>query len=272
MSKYALEVIRTEAAQPDPGAPPLLLVHGSYCGAWVWQEHFQPYFARRGLSSTAFSFRGHGHSEGRRRLHTFGVCDYVADLEEVAATLGRPPVIIAHSLGAKVVQRYAEEHPVEAVVFLAPVSPRGALGSAINLAAEAPVLWMQLWAAQTMGLNLVDQDLLGRSLFSDALPPDQRRRHTARFQPESSRVALEMGLQSAWPTLTRPITPSLVVGGDQDLLIPLRELEHTAAVFRADLQVVSGANHLLMLDTCWKGVADRVLAWLDSQVAQRRAA
>jgi len=271
MSQHTLEVIRTEATAPGRH-PPVLFVHGSYCGAWVWREHFLPYFAERGVGSTAFSFRGHGHSEGRRSLHLLGVEDYVADLAQVAGTLEAPPLVVAHSLGAKVVQRYAERHPVAGVVFLAPVSPRGALGSAISLATGAPLLWMQLLCAQTLGIDAVDPVLLGRSLFSADLEPAARERYARRFQPESSRVALEMGLQGAWPSLTRPITPSLVIGGDQDLLIPLLELETTAATFQADLQVIPGANHLLMLDTCWKVVADRVLAWVGAQAALDRAA
>lgn len=27
---------------------PLLFVHGAYSGAWVWDQHFLPYFAKQG--------------------------------------------------------------------------------------------------------------------------------------------------------------------------------------------------------------------------------
>jgi pimeloyl-ACP methyl ester carboxylesterase len=119
-----------------------------------------------------------------------------------------------------------------------------------------------------MGIDMVDPGLLGRSLFSPGLDAETRARYTSRFQPESSRVALEMG----WPAPVRPITPSLVIGGDRDLLIPVDELKRTAAAFRSELQVVAGANHLLMLDTCWQDVAERVLAWVDAGLQGRRVA
>jgi pimeloyl-ACP methyl ester carboxylesterase len=271
MSEHALEVITTEAR--DPGSrPPILFIHGSYCGAWVWQEHFIPYFAERGYSSTALSFRGHGKSHGARALHQFGVSDYVSDVEEVAAGLARPPIVIAHSLGAKVAERFVENHPVAGVILLAPASPFGVLSSTIHVAAAAPMLWWQLALAQTMGAKSLDLGLLGRALFSADLEEAKRKHYAARFQQESSRVALEMTLRSYWPCNPRAMRSSLVIGGDRDLLIPLQELKRTAAVFQSELQVVPGANHLLMLDTCWKDVADRALSWIDTQEALSRAA
>jgi pimeloyl-ACP methyl ester carboxylesterase len=271
MSEYALEVISTEA-RVESSRPPILFVHGSYCGAWVWQEHFIPYFAERGYASTALSFRGHGKSEGARALHQFGIADYVADLEQVAQRLGRPPIVVAHSLGAKVVERFVEDNPVAGVVLLAPASPFGVLTSSISAAAAAPVLWWQLVCAQTWGTNVVDVGLLGRTLFSTELGEEQRQRYASRFQPESSRVAVEMTLRSYWPCSPRAMRSCLVIGGDADLLIPVLELKRTAQVFNAELQVLPGANHLLMLDTCWRDVADRTLAWIETQETLSRAA
>jgi pimeloyl-ACP methyl ester carboxylesterase len=271
MSEYALEVITTEAR--DPGSrPPILFLHGSYCGAWVWQEHFIPYFAERGYGSTALSFRGHGKSKGARSLHQFGVSDYVADVEAVASKLERPPIVIAHSMGAKVAERFVENHPVAGVILLAPASPFGVLSSTIRVAAAAPVLWWQLAWSQALGAKTVDMALLGRTLFSTDLEEEKRTHYASRFQQESSRVALEMTLRSYWPCNPRAMRSSLVIGGDRDVLIPLQELERTAAVFQSELQVLPGVNHLLMLDTCWKDVADRALAWIDAQESLGRAA
>ena len=271
MREYPLEVISTPASDAA-SRPPVLFVHGSYCGAWVWQEHFIPYFAERGYGSTALSFRGHGESKGKRSLHQFGISDYVADVEQVARGLSRPPIVIAHSLGAKVAERFAETNPVAGVILLAPASPFGVLTSSLHAAASAPLLWWQLCWAQTLGVDAVDPGLVADALFSPELEPEKRLRYAARFQPESSRVALEMTLRSYWPCNPRAMRSSLVIGGDRDLLIPLAELERTAAVYQSELRVVRGANHLLMLDTCWKAVADQVLSWIETQEVLGRAA
>src|SRR5205823_4564509 len=81
--------------------PPVLFVHGTGCGAWIW-ERWQTYFADRGYATTAVSLRGHGRSKGSYRSAT--VSDYVADVRQVLATFHDPPVLVGHSLGARLIQ------------------------------------------------------------------------------------------------------------------------------------------------------------------------
>ena len=65
------------------------------------------------------------------------------------------------------------------------------------------------------------------------------------------------------PSERRPI---LVLGGDRDVLVPSAALYETATYFGADLDVMDGAPHGLMLDTVWWRItADRILAWLTAQ-------
>jgi len=42
---------------------PMLFVHGLWHGAWCWDVHFLPYFAKRGYACFALDLRGHGDSE-----------------------------------------------------------------------------------------------------------------------------------------------------------------------------------------------------------------
>ena len=97
-----LEVItRTPTAHARP--IPLLFVHGAYGGAWLWDEYFLPYFAERGWVAHAISVRGHAGSDGADTVQFARLRDYVADVEQVAASLTAPPVLIGHSLGGMVV-------------------------------------------------------------------------------------------------------------------------------------------------------------------------
>ena len=67
------------------------------------------------------------------------------------------------------------------------------------------------------------------------------------------------------PRLPQPrgSLPILVIGGDRDVLVPSFALTEAAAYFDAELQILPGAPHGLMLDTAWwKTTADRTLAWL----------
>ena len=97
---------------------PLLFVHGSFTGAEVWDQHFLPYFAQQGYQAHAVSLRGHGASAGRDRVLWWSLADYVADLSQAVNTVGGTPVLIGHSLGGMVVQKYLESNRVPGVVLM----------------------------------------------------------------------------------------------------------------------------------------------------------
>lgn len=94
-----LEVISRSPPHPrSDRRVPLVFVHGACGGAWIWDEHFLPYFAARGYVAHAFSLCGHGGSGHRKSVHLTGLADYVSDLNQVVQRLGVTPVLIGHSL------------------------------------------------------------------------------------------------------------------------------------------------------------------------------
>ena len=128
-----LEII--EATPPKVrGARPLLFVHGAFIGAWCWAEHFLPYFAKHGFRACAVSLSGHGRSPGRERLDWLSIADYVNDLEQAVSRVGGDPILIGHSMGGFVVQKYLERASAPGVVLMASVPPQGLLPASIALA------------------------------------------------------------------------------------------------------------------------------------------
>ncbi|WP_220348217.1 alpha/beta hydrolase [Alkalilimnicola ehrlichii] len=104
----ALDGSQLEVLEHHPERPvsdtPLLFVHGAYAGAWCWDAHFLPYFARRGYHAYALSLRGHGESAGHESLHSAGISDYVQDVASVVERFDSPPILVGHSMGGMVVQ------------------------------------------------------------------------------------------------------------------------------------------------------------------------
>lgn len=82
--------------------------------------------------------RGHGGSPGRERLRRTRVRDLVADVESVVAGFPEPPVLVGHSLGGFVVQKYLETHTAVGAVLLAPAPPTGALPVTLRAARRYP--------------------------------------------------------------------------------------------------------------------------------------
>lgn len=103
-----LEVITRE---PDvlKYETPLLFVHGSCGAAWNWDENFLPYFAEKGFNAHAVSLRGHGKSEIPENFNRTSIADYVSDVLQAVETLPKTPVLIGHSLGGLIVQKFLKK-------------------------------------------------------------------------------------------------------------------------------------------------------------------
>ena len=119
-----LELIH-EPPKVTPKTTPLLFVHGKWHAAWCWQEHFLPYFAGKGYDCYALSLRGHAGSDGHEGLPWTSIADYVVDVAQVAGSLEKPPVVIGHSMGGFITQKYLEKHAAPAAVLLTPIPPFG---------------------------------------------------------------------------------------------------------------------------------------------------
>lgn len=258
-----LELLTCRTAQVIPSErPPLLFIHGSFCGAWVWAEHFMPFFARRGYDCLAISLRGHGESGGETALPHAGLLDYTADAACAFHRLTQPPVVIGHSLGGSVAQRLVEQYRVAGLVLLATVPPSGLMQSALHMMLQAPDLLWQIFLLQTLGPAAVDPSAIHRALFAPDTPAEVTLPYLPRLQSESGQVSFDL-MGWRWPLRPTPCPPTLVIGGDADRFLPVTAFKETACYYGGDLKILPGVPHGLMLDPCWPQVAEAILDWLE---------
>lgn len=268
-----LEVI-SRLPEPPTSFPPLLFVHGAWHGAWCWDEHFLPYFAAQGFAAHALSLRGHGASPGAPHVRGLHIGQYVADLAAVAATLPAPPVVIGHSMGGLVVQKYLERHPAPAAVLLASVPPHGVVNVTGRMLVHhtGPFLLANL---TTRLYPLVATPRLARDLFfTPGLPDADVRRYQQQMQDESYLGYLDMLLVSLpRPRRIRRIgqPPLLVLGAAHDHVFAPGEITATARAFGTTATIVPDIAHDMMLEPGWQGVADTIIAWLRERVGAAAA-
>lgn len=244
----------------EPHATPLLFVHGAYTAAWCWDEHFLSFFAEAGYAAYALSLRGHGGSRGREYLDSFSIADYVADVTDMIAELPATPVLIGHSMGGMVVQKYLERATVPAVVLMCSVPPQGLLASALGLAFNKPGLMGEL--NRLMGGGRVALDALQEALFAQPLPAELLKKYYQLSQPESHRAIWDMTLFNLPHPAAMHRVPMLVLGSEFDHLIPPSMVEMTARSYGLEAQIFPGMGHGLMLERDWAQVAQSVAAWL----------
>src|SRR5687768_289190 len=101
-----LEVLHYAPSAEKQAGPPLLFIHGAFMSASCWERHFLPWFSARGFDCWAFSFRGHGESEGREFLSLATLDHYQQDLTQIVSQLPQTPILIAHGMGALVAHRW----------------------------------------------------------------------------------------------------------------------------------------------------------------------
>jgi pimeloyl-ACP methyl ester carboxylesterase len=245
-------------------ATPLLFVHGAFTAAWCWEERFLSFFASAGYASYAVSLSGHGGSPGRDHLDSFSIADYVADVAHVAARLPGPPVLIGHSMGGFVVQKYLERHEAPGAVLLCSVPPQGLMASAFGLMFARPKLMKEL--NRMMGGGRVAFETLREALFAQPVAVDDLKRYHRLSQPESYRAIWDMTLFDL-PRPSRLATaPLYVLGAELDHLVPASLVEMTARSYGVEAEIFPGMGHGLMLERDWQKPARRILEWLEEEV------
>jgi pimeloyl-ACP methyl ester carboxylesterase len=242
---------------------PLLFVHGAFCGAWIWAEKFLPWFSARGYEAHAVSLRGHGKSEGHDSLHSFGIANYVDDVLAAAKQCSGPPVLIGHSIGGRVVQRALARSPeLPGGVFIASAPPHGLLGSTLRLAWRNPYVLHQMLRMIMFGAQAMSFEAMYRAMFSDSMPRDEAARYKGRVQKESYRTLLSIGGWTPFPRLPRRTVPVLVLGAEEDLLLPPDQVHATAGAFGIEAMLFPNTGHFMMLQPEWEQVAHCIDVWV----------
>jgi pimeloyl-ACP methyl ester carboxylesterase len=240
---------------------PLLFVPGSLHGAWCWEAHFLDYFAQHGLAAHAVNLRGHGKSEGRAGLRWTRIADYVEDLANAAGQLPSPPVLIGHSMGGFIIQKYLEDHTSPGAVLLSSPSPAGLLPTALKIARRHPITFAKVNLTLSL-LPLVATPRLAReAFFSDDLADEQLREYWEQMEDESYMAFLDM-VALDLPKPERVKTPLLILGASRDRMIGRGEIEATARAYHTQAEIIADVAHNSMLEPRWQAVGERILIWL----------
>ncbi len=233
----------------------LLLVHGAWHGAWCWEDHMVPRLQAAGHEVTAIDLRHHG-AQPREGLRRAKLIDYVADLDAAARALPAPLVVVGHSMGGYVTQRWLMDNRPAGAVLLAPVPVHGAGPASLRVAGRHPAVFAKVNATLNMA-PLVRTEALVRDLF---LAPDTDdevvRACHRRVGNESYRAYLDLlGLVRLRPA--RVTAPVLVIGAESDGIFRPWEIEHTARAYGTAAVILPG-GHDLMLDRSWEATAERI--------------
>lgn len=241
---------------------PLLFQHGAWHGAWCWQL-WTDYFASLGYEVHAISLPGHGKSScNKKHINCYTFKDYVDTLANEVEAIFPRPVVIGHSLGGAILQKYLERDRLPGAVLLAPLPATGMLAMILRFLRRHP--GPALRSLFTLDFyEWVRTPELARDMFLD---PDTGI-DVAAFQKRLVRETMNA------PELLFPFaranpapSPVLVVAGEKDAFFTLDEERKTARKLDAKLVVIDGQAHDLMLESAWKQAADVIDDWITQEV------
>lgn len=242
----------------DVSSPPILFVHGLAGGAWYW-DRFQRVLAGHGFESHALNLRGHHGSRPVANLGRVSLADYVADVSEAAALLGRP-VVVGHSLGGLLAQAVAASGTVSAAVLLTSMPPRG-----IRFASARLVL-RQL---RRVGAMLFDRPLRGTltdiiDTSLNRIPEAEQMTLAERFVPDSGRVARQLSFRGLDINPARVRVPVLVISATEDRFFPPRVGASVAARYGAEHRVYEEHAHFIVREPGGDSVAADIARWIQA--------
>jgi hypothetical protein len=243
---------------------PLLFVHGAWHAAWCWDENFLSFFADKGYRALAVSFRGHGDSTTNKPLRACSVADYVDDVRSVADRLPNAPVVIGHSMGGLIVQKYLERHDAPAGVLMTSIPPLGNLGNALRWIRHRPLHFAKMTITGKALPYITPAQLARERFFCSHTPEADVRKYAARLQEDSSRIGIDC-LLLRLPRPKRVTTPLLVLGAEEDGAHTRNEILATARAYGTEAEFFPNMGHNMMLEPGWTAVAERIDTWLGTR-------
>ncbi len=249
--------------------PPVVMIHGAFCGGWVF-DAFRARFEAQGYTVQCPDLRFHDmnpHSPPAPALGTMGLLDYLNDLEGLLDGLDEKPVLVGHSMGGLLCQMLAARGCARGLILLAPSAPWGVLPSTSLeiLSAQGLLLFGRFWN------SIVRPDFhLAAEHTLDRLTRRDQAEIFARFVPESGRAMFEILHWPADPIRASMVhardvrCPVLCLVGKGDRVNPPGTVRRIAARYRerAAMMVLPGHSHWLIGEPGWEDVAGHCLAWL----------
>jgi alpha-beta hydrolase superfamily lysophospholipase len=223
--------------------------------------HFLDYFAQQGFAAHAVSLRGHGNSEGRATLRRTRIADYVADVAQAAQQLPSPPILIGHSMGGFIIQKYLEEHAAPAAVLLSSPPPAGMLAAALRIARRHPLVFAKVNVTRSLLPLVATPRLVREAFFSDDVPHEHLLTYAQQMQDDSYPAFLDM-VALDLPKPAKVQTSVLVLGVGRDHMLTPREIAATAHAYHTQAVMIADVAHDSMLEPRWQAVAERIVGWL----------
>jgi len=246
------------------------MIHGAFCGGWVFEDFAEP-FRAAGHEVLTPDLPGHGPDAPPDSVAGRSMGDYAAAIARLIRAQPRPPLVMGHSMGGLVALMAASRSPTAGVVALAPSSPWGVPPSTPEEALSA----VALYALGPFWVQAIEPHYAASRRYNlDRMSSADSHATFARMRPESGRALFEVlnwWLDPCMTTMVHPSrigAPMLAIAGDRDVINPPSTVADAARRLGAEMRTMPGMSHWLPAEPGWRNVADLCLAWMAGAARQ----
>ncbi|MBT3583857.1 MAG: alpha/beta hydrolase [Halobacteriovoraceae bacterium] len=221
----------------DQSKPLLVFNYGLICNNKHWREQI-PYFDQHGYSILYHDYRGHFESSEMDSLEELTFEKIALDIEVLTKHLkAKKLVMIGHSMGVNVCLEYARSHSenLEALILISgsAVPPQGVMFDNNTMDIIQPYLeWISKKFPKVIApvwknsyKNPIARKIIHRGGFNTQMVPDEfiqiYMKKIGELSPEIFfQLINQMRNQDILHHLENITTPTLIIGGDKDKVIP----------------------------------------------------
>jgi pimeloyl-ACP methyl ester carboxylesterase len=190
--------------------------------------------------------------------------DYVEDVANAVRQLPSPPILIGHSMGGFIIQKYLEDYDAPGAVLLSSPPPVGLLGTTLRIARRRPFVFAKANFTLSLLPVIATPQLAREAFFSADFSDEQLRAYWQLMQDESYMALLDM-VALDLPKPAKVKTPLLILGAARDNMLKRSEIEATARAYHTQSEIIPDVAHSSMLEARWQTVAARILVWLKAR-------
>jgi len=239
---------------------PILFIHGLMHGAWCWQKFYMPYFQKAGYDVYAIDLSNHYENQKEKSLKFTTLGDYVNDVKEAIEHIGEECILIGHSMGGMIVQKFLVENTCHKVVLIAPNPPKGVISTVLKLALKHPLRFLIANIKMSLIPILGDKETAKWLFFGYTMDKEVFEESFAKLQDDSFFAFL--GIVFPFLKKAQQKIETLVIGAKDDNAISESAIVETADFHLGEYKFFDNMAHDMMLEKEWQKPADYIIEWL----------
>ena len=237
----------------------ILLIHGAFHGAWMWEGNFLNYYLEQGFETYTIDLSGRGKAN---RKFMLGLNDLVNDLKQAIRQIDKEIILVGHSMGCLIAQKYLEQHQTKGAVLLCPLPPFGMHKSIGRVAVRKPSNFfkfgmMSIFNVKSTGKNSKPP----QGIFAEDISRELMKEHVSKMNGESKRLLMQIMFQNVKIDAVKN-TPIKIIGSEDDGLILKEDVIEMARRYELPYTLYPDMGHAMFIAPNWRDVAHETFEWI----------